>query len=158
MTPLRVQAAACTLSFSGSLDLSRGILPRTFFLSFRGAKRRGICCPPTFGHKQISRFARNDKGSGSVEAGLEPPYSFSFRGAAGDEESAVLQLLVKSRFLASLEKTMIGVVEAYLEPLLLVIPRSRSDEESAVLQLLVKSRFLASLEMTRVGVAEAHTF
>jgi len=40
----RVQAAACTLSFSGSLDLSRGILPRTFFLSFRGAKRRGICC------------------------------------------------------------------------------------------------------------------
>jgi len=93
-----------------------------------------------------------------VEAGLETPYSLSFRGAAGDEESAVLQLLVKSRFLASLEKTMIGVVEAYLEPLLLVIPRSRSDEESAVLQLLVKSRFLASLEMTRVGVAEAHTF
>src|SRR6266566_3116494 len=60
MTPLRVQAAACTLSFSGSSDLSRGILPRTFFLSFRGAKRRGICCSPIFGQKQISRFARND--------------------------------------------------------------------------------------------------
>src|SRR5437899_6233518 len=98
MTPLRVQAAACTLSFSGSSDLSRGILPRTFFLSFRGAKRRGVCCSPTLGQKQISRFDRNDK---------------------------------------------LGFVEAGLDTLLLVIPRSRSDEESAVLQLLVKSRFLA---------------
>ena len=125
MTPLRVQAAACTLSFSGSLDLSRGILPRTFFLSFRGAKRRGICCPPTFGQKQISRFARNDKGLGFVEAGLETPYSLSFRGAAGDEESAVLQLLVKSRFLAFARNDKgLGFVEAGLDTLLLVIRRS----------------------------------
>src|SRR5205809_7195565 len=104
MTPLRVQAAACTLSFSGSSDLSRGILPRTFFLSFRGAKRRGVCCSPTLGQKQTSRFARNDKGLGFVEAGLDT--------------------------------------------LLLVIPRSRSDEESAVLQFWDKCRFPAALDKT----------
>ncbi|SRR6266566_9909387 len=109
MTPLRVQAAACTLSFSGSSDLSRGILPRTFFLSFRGAKRRGVCCSPTLGQKQISRFARNDKGLGFVEAGLDTLLLVIPR-SRSDEESAVLQFSVKSRFLASLEMTMRGIV------------------------------------------------
>src|SRR6266566_3326323 len=37
----------------------------------RSPRRRGICCSPTFGQKQISRFARNDKGLGFVEAGLD---------------------------------------------------------------------------------------
>src|SRR5207245_4225615 len=54
--------------FSGSLDLSHGILPRTpSYLSFRGAERRGICCSPTLGQEQISRFARNDKGWGLLK-------------------------------------------------------------------------------------------
>ena len=85
-----------------------------------------------------------------MEAGLDTLLLVIPR-SRSDEESAVLQLLVKSRFLASARNDKgLGFVEAGLDTLLLVIPRSRSDEESAVLQLLVKSRFLALLEMTRV--------
>src|SRR5213079_2018144 len=60
--------------------------------------------------------------------------------------------LPQSRFLAAFEMTMIGVVEACLDTLLLVIPRSRSDEESAVLQFWSKADFSLPLEMTMFGV------
>ena len=89
---------------------------------------------------------------GVVEACLDTLHLVIPR-SRSDEESAVLQFLVKSRFLDSLENDKgLGFVEAGLDTLLLVIPRSRSDEESAVLQLLVESRFLASLEMTMRGL------
>ncbi len=63
----------------------------------------------SFARKQISRFARNDNVWGFVEAGLDTLHLVIPR-SRSDEESAVLQLLVKSRFLASARNDNVWVV------------------------------------------------
>src|SRR6266704_2569406 len=116
MTVLWVQAAACTLFFFPEA----GFEPRAPTLNLilichsEELERRGICCPSILVKSRFLASARNDKGLGFVEAGLDT--------------------------------------------LLLVIPRSRGDEESAVLQFLSKADFSLSLDMTMMGIVEDHTF
>ena len=64
----------------------------------------------SFARKQISRFARNDKGLGFVEAGLDTLLPCHSEEPQGDEESAVLQFWSKTDFSLPLEMTMFGVV------------------------------------------------
>src|SRR5439155_19137712 len=109
---------------------------------------------------QISRCARNDKGLGFVEAGLDTLLLVIPR-SRSDEESAVLQLLVKKQISRCARNDKgLGFVEAGLDTLLLVIPRSRSDEESAVSPTLGQkqiSRFARNDNAWVVGVVPTNS-
>src|SRR5207249_5346255 len=61
----RSEATKNLLSSSGSCEKQISLAR----LSFRGAKRRGICCF-SFGLLRISRFARNDNNKGSLRIRL----------------------------------------------------------------------------------------